>query len=51
MAVVRALREPPCLFKQHGATDNGKPGIRRGRYYCAFLIDCDGNNVEAGVYG
>ena len=36
---------------RHGATDNGKPGIRRGRYYCAFLIDYDGNNIEAGVYG
>jgi catechol 2,3-dioxygenase-like lactoylglutathione lyase family enzyme len=36
---------------RHGATDNGKPGVRRGRYYCAFLIDHDGNNVEAGVYG
>ena len=36
---------------RQGATDNGKPGIRRGRYYCAFLIDYDGNNVEAGVYG
>ncbi|HKE94356.1 MAG TPA: hypothetical protein VKB34_08645 [Povalibacter sp.] len=33
-----------------GATDNGKPGVRRGRYYCAFLIDFDGNNIEAGVY-
>jgi catechol 2,3-dioxygenase-like lactoylglutathione lyase family enzyme len=33
-----------------GATDNGAPGVRRGRYYCAFLIDLDGNNVEAGVY-
>lgn len=36
---------------RHGARDNGKPGVRRGRYYCAFLIDFDGNNVEAGVYG
>lgn len=35
---------------RHGARDNGKPGVRRGRYYCAFLIDFDGNNVEAGVY-
>jgi catechol 2,3-dioxygenase-like lactoylglutathione lyase family enzyme len=35
---------------QCGATDNGGPGVRRGRYYCAFLIDFDGNNVEAGVY-
>jgi catechol 2,3-dioxygenase-like lactoylglutathione lyase family enzyme len=34
-----------------GATDNGGPGVRRGRYYCAFLLDFDGNNVEAGVYG
>jgi hypothetical protein len=34
-----------------GATNNGNPGVRRGRYYCAFLIDFDGNNIEAGVYG
>jgi len=34
-----------------GAIDNGGPGVRRGRYYCAFLLDFDGNNVEAGVYG
>ena len=33
-----------------GAADNGAPGVRRGRYYCAFLKDLDGNNVEAGVY-
>jgi catechol 2,3-dioxygenase-like lactoylglutathione lyase family enzyme len=33
-----------------GATNNGDPGVRRGRYYCAFLIDPDGNNIEAGVY-
>ena len=33
-----------------GARNNGDPGIRRGRYYCAFLIDPDGNNIEAGVY-
>src|SRR5262245_5253579 len=33
-----------------GARDNGAPGVRRGRYYCAFLIDFDGNNIEAGVY-
>ena len=36
---------------RQGATDNRKPGVRRGRYYCAFLIDYDGNNIEAGVYG
>jgi catechol 2,3-dioxygenase-like lactoylglutathione lyase family enzyme len=33
-----------------GASDNGAPGVRRGRYYCAFLKDFDGNNIEAGVY-
>lgn len=33
-----------------GAKDNGKPGVRRQPFYCAFLIDFDGNNIEAGVY-
>jgi len=33
-----------------GAKNNGDPGVRRGRYFCAFLIDPDGNNIEAGVY-
>ena len=35
---------------QHGATDNGAPGLRpeySGRYYAAFVLDLDGNNVEA----
>ena len=31
-----------------GAKDNGKPGIRYGEsYYAAFVIDPDGNNIEA----
>ena len=33
-----------------GAKDNGKPGLRTDygpTYYAAFLIDPDGNNVEA----
>ena len=33
-----------------GGRDNGKPGMRTDyspRYYAAFLIDPDGNNVEA----
>jgi catechol 2,3-dioxygenase-like lactoylglutathione lyase family enzyme len=37
-----------------GARDNGPPGVREqyssdeaGRYYAAFLLDPDGNNVEA----
>ena len=36
-----------------GARDNGAPGVREqysseegGRYYAAFLLDPDGNNVE-----
>jgi catechol 2,3-dioxygenase-like lactoylglutathione lyase family enzyme len=36
---------------QCGGRDNGAPGPRRPSkdYYAAFLIDPDGNNVEAGV--
>jgi catechol 2,3-dioxygenase-like lactoylglutathione lyase family enzyme len=33
-----------------GAKDNGKPGIRAdygANYYAAFVIDPDGNNLEA----
>jgi catechol 2,3-dioxygenase-like lactoylglutathione lyase family enzyme len=37
-----------------GARENGAPGVREqysseagGRYYAAFLLDPDGNNVEA----
>ena len=37
-----------------GGRDNGAPGVREqyssedgGRYYAAFLLDPDGNNVEA----
>jgi len=35
---------------QHGGTDIGPPGVRpeyRGHYYAAFILDPDGNNVEA----
>ena len=34
----------------HGGRDNGAPGLRLGyapNYYAAFLLDPDGNNVEA----
>ena len=34
----------------HGGTDNGAPGMRpeySGRYYAAFSLDPDDNNVEA----
>jgi catechol 2,3-dioxygenase-like lactoylglutathione lyase family enzyme len=33
-----------------GGADNGPPGLRpeySGRYYAAFVLDPDGNNVEA----
>lgn len=33
-----------------GGKDHGKPGLRKDyspRYYAAFLLDPDGNNVEA----
>ena len=36
--------------RKAGAEDNGKPGLRSDyapNYYAAFLIDLDGNNVEA----
>jgi catechol 2,3-dioxygenase-like lactoylglutathione lyase family enzyme len=35
-----------------GGTDNGQPGPRgpaEMKYYAAFVLDPDGNNVEAGV--
>jgi catechol 2,3-dioxygenase-like lactoylglutathione lyase family enzyme len=35
---------------RYGGTDNGQPGLRpeySGRYYAAFVLDLDGNNVEA----
>jgi catechol 2,3-dioxygenase-like lactoylglutathione lyase family enzyme len=39
---------------RNGGTDNGAPGLRpeyRGRYYAAFVLDPDGNNVEAVFHG
>jgi catechol 2,3-dioxygenase-like lactoylglutathione lyase family enzyme len=33
-----------------GATENGPPGLRpqySGRYFAAFVLDPDGNNIEA----
>ena len=35
---------------RHGATDIGPPGVRpeySGHYFAAFVLDPDGNNVEA----
>ena len=35
----------------HGASDNGTPGPRKSwtTFYSAFVIDLDGNNIEATV--
>ena len=30
-----------------GGSDNGSPGFRTPTYYAAFVIDPDGNNMEA----
>ena len=37
----------------NGGTDNGAPGERpyHPGYYAAFLIDPDGNNIEAVYHG
>ena len=36
-----------------GGRDNGPPGLRRygSKYYAAFVLDPDGNNVEAVWHG
>ncbi len=36
-----------------GGTDNGAPGLRpyHAGYYAAFVIDPDGNNIEAVFHG
>ena len=36
-----------------GGKDNGAPGLRsyHGKYYAAFAIDPDGNNIEAVWHG
>jgi catechol 2,3-dioxygenase-like lactoylglutathione lyase family enzyme len=45
-----AVNEFHSIGLELGAKDNGAPGVRRAPFYCAFLIDPDGNNIEAGVY-
>ncbi len=44
---VDAFHQAGCL---HGGEDNGAPGVRPSTtaYYAAFVLDPDGNNVEAG---
>jgi catechol 2,3-dioxygenase-like lactoylglutathione lyase family enzyme len=45
-----AVRRWHAAAVKSGATDNGPPGLRpeySGRYYAAFVLDRDFNNVEA----
>ena len=37
----------------HGGQDNGAPGVRpyHPDYYAAFVLDSDGNNIEAVFHG
>lgn len=37
----------------HGGTDNGAPGLRTYHpgYYASFVLDPDGNNIEAVYHG
>lgn len=38
----------------HGGTSNGAPGVRSNyhpNYYAAFVLDPDGNNIEAVYHG
>jgi catechol 2,3-dioxygenase-like lactoylglutathione lyase family enzyme len=37
----------------NGGTDNGAPGLRKYHpgYYAAFVLDPDGNNIEAVYHG
>ncbi|GAB5378442.1 MAG: VOC family protein [Acuticoccus sp.] len=34
-----------------GGTDNGAPGERHRHYYAAYVLDPDGNNIEAAYHG
>ena len=49
----RAARRSSSFYAEGlkaGGRDNGRPGLRTdysANYYAAFLIDPDGNNVEA----
>jgi len=43
-----AVEEFHAQGLRFGAHDNGGPGDRGRSYYAAYLIDLDGNNIEAG---
>jgi len=49
-AMVRAFHAAACA---NGGKDNGAPGLRpyHPGYYAAFVLDPDGNNIEAVYHG
>ncbi|MFN6997530.1 MAG: VOC family protein [Aquincola tertiaricarbonis] len=49
-AMVQAFHQAALA---HGGTDNGAPGPRdyHPGYYAAFVLDPDGNNIEAVFHG
>ncbi|NQV12622.1 VOC family protein [Candidatus Uhrbacteria bacterium] len=50
---VHAVEEFYRVALEAGGTDNGAPGIRaeyHEKYYAAFVLDPDGNNIEV-VFG
>jgi catechol 2,3-dioxygenase-like lactoylglutathione lyase family enzyme len=53
LAFLAPSREAVVAFHEaglgHGGKDNGAPGPRGSGYYAAFLLDPDGNNIEAGI--
>jgi catechol 2,3-dioxygenase-like lactoylglutathione lyase family enzyme len=52
--VARDAREVEAFHRAGllaGGRDNGAPGARTGDYYTAFLLDSDGNNIEAVFRG
>ncbi len=38
-----------ALALAHGGTDNGAPEDGGDGYYAAYVLDPDGNNIEAGI--
>ncbi|PPU73589.1 glyoxalase [Xanthomonas melonis] len=50
VAMVHAFHD---IALAHGGRDNGAPGLRpyHPSYYAAFVLDPDGNNIEAVFHG
>ncbi len=46
---VQAVNEFHAAGLAHGGRDNGVPEECGDGYYAAYLIDPDGNNIEAGI--